>query len=86
MLSQLANIDSELAERVASGLGHRAPIAPVAPGVPARTDLPPIVRDIPKLPPEGSPTFELTKPETDFQLKEAVALAQAMAQQRRASR
>ncbi len=51
-----------------------------------RTDLPPIVRDIPKLPPEGAPTFDLAKPETDFQLKEAVALAQAMAQQRRASR
>ena len=51
-----------------------------------RTDLPPIAKEIPKLPPEGSPTFELSKPETDFQLKEAVVLAQAMAQQRRASR
>ena len=39
-----------------------------------RTDLPPIARDIPKLPPEGSPAFDLAKPDTDFQLKEAVAL------------
>ncbi|MGI4807011.1 MAG: S41 family peptidase [Janthinobacterium lividum] len=51
-----------------------------------RTDLPPIAREIPKLPPEGSPAFDLTKPDTDYQLKEALALAQAMAQQRRASR
>ncbi len=51
-----------------------------------RADLPPIAREIPKLPPDGAPTFELSKPETDFQLKEAVVLAQAMAQQRRASR
>lgn len=57
------------------------------PATPApRTDLPPIAREIPKLPPEGSPVFDLTKPDTDYQLKEAVALAQAMAQQRRASR
>ncbi len=41
MLGQLANIDAELAERVASGLGHRAPIEPVAAAVKARTDLPP---------------------------------------------
>ena len=51
-----------------------------------RTDLPPIAREIPKLPPEGAPTFDLSKPDTDFQLKEAVVLTQAMAQQRRASR
>jgi len=51
-----------------------------------RTDLPPIAKDIPKLPPEGAPTFDLTKPETDFQLKEALVVVQAMAQQRRASR
>ncbi len=51
-----------------------------------RTDLPPIAKDIPKLPPEGAPTFDLTKPDTDFQLKEALVVAEAMAQQRRASR
>jgi carboxyl-terminal processing protease len=51
-----------------------------------RTDLPPIAKEIPKLPPEGAPTFDMTKPETDFQLKEAVAVVQSMVQQRRASR
>ncbi len=51
-----------------------------------RTDLPPIAKEIPKLPPEGAPTFDLTKPDTDFQLKEALVVVQAMAQQRRASR
>ena len=51
-----------------------------------RTDLPPIARDIPKLPPEGAPAFDLTKPETDFQLKEALVVVEAMVQQRRASR
>jgi carboxyl-terminal processing protease len=51
-----------------------------------RTDLPSIVKDIPKLPPEGAPTFDMTKPDTDFQLKEALVLIDAMVQQRRASR
>ena len=51
-----------------------------------RTDLPPIAHDIPKLPPEGTPAFDLSKPETDFQLKEAIAVVESMAQQRRASR
>ncbi len=51
-----------------------------------RTDLPPIAKDIPKVPPEGAPAFDLTKPDTDFQLKEAVTVVEAMAQQRRASR
>ena len=57
------------------------------PAAPApRTDLPPIAKEIPKLPPEGAPAFDLTKPDTDFQLKEAVAVVQSMVQQRRASR
>ena len=51
-----------------------------------RIDLPPMAKDISKLPPEGAPAFDASKPDTDYQLKEAVALAQAMAQQRRASR
>ncbi len=51
-----------------------------------RTDLPPIAREIPKMPPEGAPAFDLAKPETDFQLKEAIAVVESMAQQRRASR
>src|SRR3954447_5609603 len=53
---------------------------------PARNDLPPIAKEIPKLPPEGAPTFDLTKPETDFQLQQAMTVVRAMAQQRRASR
>ncbi len=52
----------------------------------SRNDLPPISKEIPKLPPEGAPAFDLSKPETDFQLKEAVIVMQAMVQQRRASR
>ena len=59
---------------------------PAPPGAPARTDLPPVARDIPKLPPEGWPAFEAAKPDTDFQLKQAIAVLQSMAQQRRASR
>ena len=53
---------------------------------PARTDLPPIAKDIPKLPPENQPAFDATKPETDFQLQEALVVLRAMAQQRRAAR
>ncbi len=41
VLGQLANIGEGIAGRVATGLGHRAPVEPVAPAVPARTDLPP---------------------------------------------
>ncbi len=54
-------------------------------GAAPRTDLPPIARDIPKLPPENFPAFDPAKPETDFQLKEAVQVLQSMVQQRRAS-
>ena len=41
MLSQLANVDPKIAERVANGLGHDAPIETIPPAVPARTDLGP---------------------------------------------
>ena len=51
-----------------------------------RTDLPPIAKEIPKLPPEGAPAFDPAKPETDFQLQQGVAVVRSMAQQRRASR
>jgi len=50
-----------------------------------RTDLPPMAKDLPNKPPEGFPTFDLTKPETDFQLQQGLALARALADQRRAS-
>lgn len=53
--------------------------------LPPRTDLPPIVKDIPKLPPEDQPAFDPTKPETDFQLQQALKIARAMPVERRAA-
>ena len=51
-----------------------------------RDDLPPIVSEIPKKPPEGFPKFDPLKPdETDFQLQEGVVLAKAMAARKSAS-
>lgn len=55
--------------------------------IPPRTDLPPIARQIPDRPPEGFPKFDPMKPdETDFQLQQAVVLAQAMIRQKSAAR
>ena len=57
-----------------------------AQGLPPRTDLPAIAKQIPDKPPEGFPKFDPLKPdETDFQLQQAVVLAQAMIRQRSAS-
>jgi carboxyl-terminal processing protease len=53
---------------------------------PPRNDLPPIVKDLPNKPPETWPKFDAAKPDTDFQLQQALALAQAMGGQKRASR
>ncbi len=53
---------------------------------PARTDLPAVAKDIPKLPPEGFATFDAAKPETDFQLQQGLVVLRAMAIQRRAAR
>jgi carboxyl-terminal processing protease len=54
--------------------------------LPPRTDLPPVAKQIPNKPPENFPKFDPAKPdETDFQLQEAVVLAQAMAAQKSAS-
>jgi carboxyl-terminal processing protease len=54
--------------------------------LPPRTDLPPIAKQIPDKPPEGFPKFDVAKPdETDFQLQQAVVLAQAMVHQKSAS-
>jgi carboxyl-terminal processing protease len=54
--------------------------------LPPRTDLPPIVKQIPDKPPEDFPKFDAAKPDqTDFQLVEAVSLVQAMAAQKSAS-
>ena len=59
---------------------------PLPTGAGPRTDLPPIAAEIPKLPPEDFPAFEAAKPDTDFQLKEAIVVLHSMAQQRRAAR
>ena len=48
-----------------------------------RTDLPPIAKELPAKPPEGFPTFDPTKPETDFQLQQGLVLARALADQKR---
>jgi len=51
---------------------------------PVRTDLPPIAKEIPDRPPEGFPAFDPAKPDaTDFQLRQAVAVANAMATRKR---
>ena len=52
---------------------------------PPRNDLPAVVKDIPNKPPEGFPAFDASKPETDFQLQQALVLAKAMATQKRAA-
>jgi len=57
-----------------------------AQALPPRTDLPPVAKLIPEKPPEGFPKFDPLKPdETDFQLQEALVLAQAMVRQKSAS-
>ena len=53
---------------------------------PPRTDLPPIAHDIPKLPPDKWPTYDPTKPDTDFQLQQALTVVRGMPVSRRASR
>ena len=53
---------------------------------PARTDIPLIAKDIPKLPPEGAPVFDPTKPETDFQLQQGLVVLRAMPIVKRADR
>jgi len=54
--------------------------------LPPRTDLPPIVKQIPDKPPEDFAKFDPAKPDTtDFQLKEALVVADAMAAQKSAS-
>jgi carboxyl-terminal processing protease len=54
--------------------------------LPPRTDLPPIAKQIPEKPPENFPKFDPAKPDaTDFQLRQAVVLVQAMVAQKSAS-
>jgi carboxyl-terminal processing protease len=58
---------------------------PQAEAPPPRTDLPPMVRDVPKLPPENFPVYDAAKPDTDFQLQQALAVVRAMPIGKRAS-
>lgn len=53
---------------------------------PARTDLPPFAQQIPREPPEGWPALDPTRPETDFQLQQAIQLIAAMAEETRPAR
>jgi carboxyl-terminal processing protease len=54
--------------------------------LPPRNDLPPIAKQIPDKPPEDFPKFDPAMPDDpDFQLQQAVGLAQAMAAQKSAS-
>jgi carboxyl-terminal processing protease len=46
---------------------------------PPPADLPAVTQQIPKLPPENWPTFDVTKPATDFQLQQGLILVRAMA-------
>jgi carboxyl-terminal processing protease len=67
--------------KVLSNQGGTGPQA-----LPPRTDLPPIVKQIPDKPPEDFPKFDAAKPDdTDFQLQQAIAVAQAMAAPKSAS-
>jgi carboxyl-terminal processing protease len=53
---------------------------------PPRNDLPAMVHDVPKMPPEGWPTYDPIKPDTDFQLQQGLAVVRAMPVGKRASR
>ncbi len=48
---------------------------------PPRTDLPAIAKSIPDAPPANWPTFDPTKPSTDFQLQQGLKVVNAMASQ-----
>jgi carboxyl-terminal processing protease len=45
---------------------------------PPRNDLPPMVRDVPKVPPDNWPAYDPIKPDTDFQLQQGLAVLRAM--------
>ena len=49
-----------------------------------RTDLPPVAKTIPEGPPSDFPAFDAARPETDFQLRQALAVAKAMVAARQA--
>jgi carboxyl-terminal processing protease len=61
--------------------GGSGPTKPPAP----RNDIPAQAKSIPAKPPADWPKFDLTKPGTDFQLQQGIALVHDMAQQRHAA-
>ena len=65
--------EADLAHALKNTGGISAAMAP-----PARTDLPPVWKEIPKKPPEGWPTLDPAKPNTDFQLRQAIKVVDAM--------
>jgi carboxyl-terminal processing protease len=65
--------EADLAHALKNTGGIGAAMAP-----PARSDLPPIVREISKKPPEGWPTLDPAKSNTDFQLQQAIKIVDAM--------
>jgi len=50
-----------------------------------RADLPPVVKTILSKPPDNFPEFDWAKPETDFQLQQALAVVSAMGEQKRSA-
>jgi carboxyl-terminal processing protease len=56
-----------------------------AAAAPPRADLPPIVKEIPRQPPAGWPKYDTDKPDTDFQLQQALRLVRAMPEQAHAA-
>jgi carboxyl-terminal processing protease len=51
---------------------------------PPRNDLPPVAKEIPKLPPANFPAFDPAKPDTDFQLQQALVVLKAMSAEKHA--
>lgn len=46
---------------------------------PSRTDLPPMISTVKETPPDNWPTFDITKPDTDYQLQQGLRVVRAMA-------
>ncbi len=59
---------------------------PQSTAAPPRSDLPVMAHDLPHAPPTGWPTFDPAKPDTDFQLQQALALVRAIPADKHAAR
>ncbi len=67
-----------LPRREADGRGTITNTGGASQKLPPRTDIPAIAKTIPQIPPKGWPTYDPTKPATDFQLQEALKVVTAM--------